>query len=121
MKPFARPILMTGVLSLSGLVAINSAQAQISADGTVSTEVTQSGNVFEIREGSKAGSNLFHSFQEFSLPSGNTAFFKNGANITNIITRVTGGSISRIDGLIKANGGANLILINPKGISFGPN
>jgi len=121
MKPFARQILMTGVLSLSGLVAINSAQAQISADGTVSTEVTQSGNVFEIREGSKAGSNLFHSFQEFSLPSGNTAFFKNGANITNIITRVTGGSISRIDGLIQANGGANLILINPKGISFGPN
>ncbi len=121
MKPFARQILMTGVLSLSGLVAINSAQAQISADGTVSTEVTQSGNVFEIRKGSKAGSNLFHSFQEFSLPSGNTAFFKNGANITNIITRVTGGSISRIDGLIQANGGANLILINPKGISFGPN
>jgi len=121
MKPFARPVLIAGVLYLNSLATINAAQAQIRADGTVSTEVTQSGNVFEITEGSKAGGNLFHSFQEFSLPTGNTAFFKNGADITNIISRVTGGSISSIDGLIQANGGANLILINPEGISFGPN
>lgn len=97
------------------------AQAQISKDGTLSTEVDRSGEVFEITGGSRAGNNLFHSFEEFSVPTNNTAFFKNASDIANIIGRVTGGSLSNIDGLIRANGSANLILLNPNGISFGPN
>ncbi|KYC38053.1 hypothetical protein WA1_37495 [Scytonema hofmannii PCC 7110] len=99
-------------------------QSQISSDGTVPTNVGQSGNVFEITGGTQAGSNLFHSFKEFSVPTGSEAFFKNTTNINNIdniITRVTGGSISNIDGLIRENFGANLIFINPSGINFGPN
>jgi filamentous hemagglutinin family protein len=121
MKQFARQILVAGTLYLGCLAAINSAQAQITSDGTLPSRVSQDGNVFQITGGAQAGNNLFHSFQQFSIPTGNTAFFNNASNIVNIISRVTGGSISTIDGLIRANGSANLILINPSGINFGLN
>jgi filamentous hemagglutinin family protein len=96
-------------------------EAPISSDGTVPTDVNQQGNVFEITGGAQAGSNLFHSFSNFSVPNGGEAFFNNASDINNIISRVTGGKVSDINGLIRANGSANLFLINPAGIVFGPN
>lgn len=95
--------------------------AQVTTDGTVNTQVTQNDNVAEITGGETRGNNLFHSFQDFSVPTGNEAFFNNANDIANIFSRVTGGNISTIDGLIRANGNASLFLINPAGILLGEN
>ena len=98
-----------------------SAKAQITADGTTSTIVNQNGNDFIIEQGSRVGDNLFHSFEDFSVPTLGSAVFNNASDIANIFSRVTVSNISNIDGLLGANGTANLYLINPNGIIFGQN
>ena len=111
------------LLFVEGGLRQNFLQAQVIPDHTLPnpTGVQINGNTFTIEGGTAAGSNLFHSFQEFSLPTGTTAIFNNSQAIANIITRITGGKLSQIDGAIAANGSANLFLINPSGIAFGPN
>lgn len=98
-----------------------STQAQIIPDGTTSTTVNEDGNNFTIEQGDRVGDNLFHSFNEFSVPTLGAAVFNNAGDIANIFSRVTGGSISSIDDLLGAKGTANLYLINPNGIIFGEN
>ncbi|MGI0495185.1 filamentous hemagglutinin N-terminal domain-containing protein [Alkalinema pantanalense CENA528] len=104
------------------LSSLESAQAQVIPDGTVGTIVTGSPN-FTINGGTRpsGGPNLFHSFSQFSVPTGGAAIFNNAPDVVNILSRITGGTLSSIDGRIQANGAANLFLINPAGIIFGPN
>lgn len=100
------------------------AQAQsitAAPDGT-NTMVTPAGNTYTITGGTQAGTNLFHSFQQFGLTSGEAANFIANPAVQNVLGRVTGGNPSTINGLIQLTGSnANLYLMNPAGIVFGAN
>lgn len=89
------------------------------------TTVTPNGNERTITGGTRSGANLFHSFGEFSVGSGDIANFFNDSGLAtnNILSRVTGGNVSNIFGTIKTTnfGSANLFLLNPAGVIFGPN
>ncbi len=67
---------------------------------------------------------LFFSFDQFDVPATHTAEFRPDAGVDTIVSRVTGGSISRIDGGLRvetlgAGPGPDLFLLNPDGMLFG--
>lgn len=102
--------------------------AQITGDGSLGTQVNGSEiapctGTCIITNGTTRGSNLFHSFRQFSLPNGDFAGFITTPAIQNVIVRVTGVGqpfISTINGTIATSNPANFFLLNPNGILFGP-
>jgi filamentous hemagglutinin family protein len=89
------------------------------ADNSIGTVVNLTGaNNFNITGGLQRGQNLFHSFTDFSIPTGGAANFTNPAGNQSIITRVTGNLFSDLNGTLNTNG-ANFLLINPNGVVFG--
>jgi filamentous hemagglutinin family protein len=98
--------------------------AEIITDGTVGPINSLPGPDFIISEklGQKFGNNLFHSFKDFNINTGESATFTGPDSVTNILTRVTGGNYSFIDGPLRSKiPNASLYLINPNGILFGKN
>ncbi|PMB11694.1 filamentous hemagglutinin [Fischerella thermalis CCMEE 5273] len=118
---FALPL-----ITLGSFAPINKATAQLTPDTSLGAESSVvNPNVVDgidlITGGATRGSNLFHSFQDFNVDAGRGAYFDNPTGITDILTRVTGRNPSNIQGILGVLGNANLFLINPNGISFGPN
>ncbi|MBD2059439.1 S-layer family protein [Oculatella sp. FACHB-28] len=82
--------------------------------------------VDQVRGGTRQGQNVFHSFEEFNIPENRSLYFENLSGVRNILSRVTGSDPSDIEGTLGVGepgnlGNANLYLINPNGIIFGPN
>ncbi len=99
-------------------------QAEVITDGTLGTATSLPGPDYLIEDslGQQFGSNLFHSLQTFNLKSGESATFTGPDSIANILTRVTGGKRSFLDGTIRSQiPDAHFYLLNPNGILFGEN
>lgn len=90
------------------------------ADNTLGTQVAGADNNFTVTGGLNRGQTLFHSFTDFSIPTGGAANFINPVGTRDIITRVTGNLFSDLNGTLNSNG-ANFLLINPNGVVFGAN
>jgi filamentous hemagglutinin family protein len=105
--------------------------SQISLDGSLPhgrTDVLTypgTGPDYVISEdlGWRSGANLFHSFLDFSVATGESATFTSDAALpalSNVIARVTGGNPSAIDGRLASEiGTADFYLLNPHGVLFG--
>ncbi|MDM8567170.1 filamentous hemagglutinin N-terminal domain-containing protein [Candidatus Halobeggiatoa sp. HSG11] len=106
------------------LITTLSINAEIITDGTLGQNINLPGPDFQIGAdlGQQHGGNLFHSFQDFNLNSLESATFSGPNNVQNILSRVTGGNPSNIDGLIRSTiPDADMYFLNPNGIIFGPN
>lgn len=122
MTPFGR--LAIALCATAALLPASGRGQHITIDGSLSPGRTLVGPNYTIGAnlGKQVGGNLFQSFGIFGLSSGETATFTGPATVANVIGRVTGGNPSSIDGAIKSSiAGANVYLINPAGIVFGPN
>jgi filamentous hemagglutinin family protein len=97
--------------------------AEVVTDGSLGAKARLSGKDVKIpaRLGQVGGHNLFHSFQRFGIAAGDKATFTGPDRLKNVIARVTGGERSTIDGTLASTvRGADLWLLNPAGILFGP-
>ncbi len=75
--------------------------------------------------GTYSGSNVFYSFERFSMGQGSAITLTpgaTGASAENVIARVTGSTPSEIDGVLATSGfnENNFIFVNPNGVVFGP-
>ncbi len=120
-----RLCLVSGLVVKLGVgIFFNPVSAQIIPDATLGSEGSrfiEGVEIDRIEGGAARGVNLFHSFTEFNVLDGQQVYFANPGGIETILSRVTGGNGSDIFGTLGVLGNANLFLVNPNGIVFGPN
>jgi len=111
------------ILFLLSIIPL-STLAQITTDGTLGQALNLPGPSYQITPdlGQQHSGNLFHSFKDFNLQRFESATFSGPDTVQNVISRVTGGHPSHIDGLFRSTiAGAAVYFLNPYGIMFGPN
>ncbi|MEO0457784.1 MAG: filamentous hemagglutinin N-terminal domain-containing protein [Cyanobacteria bacterium P01_A01_bin.114] len=121
--------LSTGLLTLAEGMSSGGASGQVLPDQTLGGEASvvmpnatvRGLSADQISGGAVRGDALFHSFEAFGITADQRVYFSNPAGIDHILSRVTGSLPSDIDGTLGVDGAANLYLINPNGIVFGPN
>jgi filamentous hemagglutinin family protein len=121
MIPFFRQCF---IIIQCGLIIAVSAKAEVITDGSLGRSTVLPGPDYQIGAylGQQHGGNLFHSFQDFNLQASESATFSGPNSVQNIISRVTGGNPSNIDGLIRSEiPDADMYFLNPNGIIFGEN
>ena len=111
------------------------AQSLIVPDGTLGNQSSdlppalQSPNLSIITGGTGRENNLFHSFRDFNISAGSSAYFLIDGPVRNVLTRVTGSNASEILGRLgtyqiinnqPTPSNANFFLVNPHGVIFGP-
>ncbi|HEX6996249.1 MAG TPA: filamentous hemagglutinin N-terminal domain-containing protein, partial [Gammaproteobacteria bacterium] len=108
--------LTTSLLALSPVLAVSPALAQsLPSGGTVTAgnaTIETSGSSLIVSQSSQ---NAIIAWESFSVGSGATAHFENGAGAT--LNRVRGRLPSTIDGLLTASG--SVYLVNPAGVTVG--
>ncbi|TXI41504.1 MAG: filamentous hemagglutinin N-terminal domain-containing protein [Nitrosomonas sp.] len=121
--------LIAGIVLFGGTAM--AANTHIQTDSTLSgiaglnINTPGSGHPYTLSEinGKLSGHNLFYSFSDFSIGTTDTAWFDlSTPNLANVISRVTGGSESLIDGKLQmtnAGSSPSFFFINPAGITFG--
>lgn len=110
-------LVFINLFSISTLVT-----ADIVLDGTLGRSGALQGPDFAIGAelGQQYGGNLFHSFHQFNLYPGETATFSGQNTVNNVISRVTGGETSNINGLLRSTiPNAAVYFLNPAGVMFG--
>ncbi|MBN2231667.1 MAG: filamentous hemagglutinin N-terminal domain-containing protein [Deltaproteobacteria bacterium] len=126
---FSCPVTIHGFLPLLPLLLLalllsTAAHAGITLDGSLGPAKSLPGPDFVIDavDGTLIDRlSLFHSFGRFDIAAGESATFTGPDGINTIIGRITGGDLSTIDGTLRsAIPGADLFLVNPAGLLFGP-
>lgn len=112
-----------------GFVAesLHSVEADSSLATSVQTSAQGSGNYHVVSGGTPSGSNLFHSFSQFSVFANDSVEFVSPLDseliFTNVISRVTGATRSFLTGTVQTSGdalaGASFWLVNPAGLFVG--
>jgi filamentous hemagglutinin family protein len=102
--------------------------AQVSNDPLGDTSVSSSGNTWVIGAGSQRGNSLFHNLIDFKIQAGITALFKVDTafnpNVDRVVTYVrnaaeVNGNLRIVDQFLNLKT-ADLFLLSPNGITFGP-
>lgn len=115
-----------GCFLLEILASPNAVWADVSGgivtDGTMGASLDMNGINVTVPQGlgTTVGNNLFHSFSEFNISTGQTVEFTGSDALQNVISRVTGSDISEINGTLSSSiANAAFYFINPNGITFG--